>query len=456
MRILRVHRAARLALFCIASVLVLALAVPAFAGGVSVKCKPKPKPKPVTGVVNIKGKAECPDFATYTLDYAAESPTPQWTNFVSSATPVRCGILGKWETAALKDGTYLLELKVTNKAGTVLRSQVRVAVDNTAPEVSIASPADGQLVDFPADVTGSATDGGRIQWKLTAQKVAPLFLAHLDRNALNAFNRTRGTLTGSPAYKPGRFGNGLEVLAGQGLSFPTARNIAVGKATLEMWVVPSWGQDDPSDRALFATGSADEVSPASSLRLMKKGDRIRVSVFDPAGAETYSEMTMASAGIQPGVPFHVTVIWLDYRIALAINGNAATDRGGPGSGRISALGDTMYFGYIPGQSIEANAVFDEVSIYDYARGQSGVLADVAATGPLSVDAFKRVLVAKGESGVTNAVLGNMSGMPVLARDQVIITLSAKDGLRRTSMASIRVIANSDYSLPPDVPPLQGD
>ncbi|GEM_PF-1838679 len=63
-----------------------------------------------------------------------------------------------WDTKTMSDGSHNIMAKVEDKAGNILDSAIiSVLVDNTAPVISILTPATGSYKD-PINISGSATD----------------------------------------------------------------------------------------------------------------------------------------------------------------------------------------------------------------------------------------------------------------------------------------------------------
>jgi len=82
----------------------------------------------VSGVVEIKGTADIPDFGFYKYEIARPGETI-WLSLNAGEAPVKDGVLGEWITDMLPAGDYMLRLVVTDNNGQTLPAciiQVRV------------------------------------------------------------------------------------------------------------------------------------------------------------------------------------------------------------------------------------------------------------------------------------------------------------------------------------------
>lgn len=83
----------------------------------------------VSGTVDLTGTANVPNFGFYKYEIAP-SGTANWTTISAGAQTVVDGDLGKWDTTALTNGDYFLQLVVIDNVGKTLEPciiSVRVA-----------------------------------------------------------------------------------------------------------------------------------------------------------------------------------------------------------------------------------------------------------------------------------------------------------------------------------------
>ncbi|MFH1101550.1 MAG: PGF-pre-PGF domain-containing protein [Methanobacteriota archaeon] len=91
----------------------------------------------VKDTVTITGNATDTNFNKYWLNYSADEIT--WTTITSSTSAVENDTLGSWNTSALDDGNYTLNLTARNIGGVRNWITLDVTVDNTLPELSSIS-----------------------------------------------------------------------------------------------------------------------------------------------------------------------------------------------------------------------------------------------------------------------------------------------------------------------------
>ncbi|MFH2034949.1 MAG: S8 family serine peptidase [Candidatus Zixiibacteriota bacterium] len=104
----------------------------------------------VLGVVDISGIADGTEFVNYDLNFGAGDVPSNWTELISSATPVTDNILTGWNTAGL-NGRYSLRLK----SGDYNIDQISFFVINDTV-AQITSPSDGEIIANFAAITANA------------------------------------------------------------------------------------------------------------------------------------------------------------------------------------------------------------------------------------------------------------------------------------------------------------
>jgi hypothetical protein len=83
----------------------------------------------IKGTVILNGTADIPNFGFYKYEIAPAG-TSNWTTISAGAKPVKDDELGKWDTTALTNGDYFLQLVIIDNVGQTLEPcviAVRVA-----------------------------------------------------------------------------------------------------------------------------------------------------------------------------------------------------------------------------------------------------------------------------------------------------------------------------------------
>ena len=118
----------------------------------------------VSGSIPVIGRADSPDFVSYTLEWGRSAQPTSWVRITSSSSRVTGGALGTWDVRALANGPYTLRLRLDDQK---LGSRVytvpvvvggQTTVDN-APVLVVTSPANGAAVSGRVNFTGSAASG---------------------------------------------------------------------------------------------------------------------------------------------------------------------------------------------------------------------------------------------------------------------------------------------------------
>jgi large repetitive protein len=93
--------------------------------------------------------------ASAEFDYSASGANDWHQAGTTTSGPYSVG----WNTMAVSDGSYDLQVITTDRAGnTYTSSAVTVTVDNTAPEISFTAPTDGSFVSQSVSVSADAFD----------------------------------------------------------------------------------------------------------------------------------------------------------------------------------------------------------------------------------------------------------------------------------------------------------
>ncbi|MBX7111560.1 MAG: transglycosylase domain-containing protein [Dehalococcoidia bacterium] len=139
----------------------------------------------VSGTVAVAGKADSPDFQSYTLEFGNGENPSDWQQLQSSGNRVSGGVLGQWSTQSLTPGKYTLRLRLTDAKLGELRYVVTVTVASSSSgsggrtPTATATASSGGGVATPTAVISSPVDGtpltfGAIQIRGTAS--SPAFL----------------------------------------------------------------------------------------------------------------------------------------------------------------------------------------------------------------------------------------------------------------------------------------
>jgi hypothetical protein len=73
----------------------------------------------IRGTVILTGTADVPNFGFYKYEFAPAGTT-NWATISAGARPVREGELGRWDTTALANGDYFLQLVIIDNVGVTL------------------------------------------------------------------------------------------------------------------------------------------------------------------------------------------------------------------------------------------------------------------------------------------------------------------------------------------------
>lgn len=73
----------------------------------------------ISGTTTLAGTADVPNFGFYKYEIAPQG-TENWTTISAGAEPIRDGELGKWDTTAIANGDYFLQLVILDNVGQTL------------------------------------------------------------------------------------------------------------------------------------------------------------------------------------------------------------------------------------------------------------------------------------------------------------------------------------------------
>jgi len=79
-----------------------------------------PKPgEEISGTATLSGTADIPNFGFYKYEIAPQG-TNNWTTISAGSKPVKDDELGKWDTTAITNGDYFLQLVILDNVGQTL------------------------------------------------------------------------------------------------------------------------------------------------------------------------------------------------------------------------------------------------------------------------------------------------------------------------------------------------
>ncbi len=120
-------------------------------------------------VVNITGNIVENNIGAFSLRYAADDNSTQWTELASGTSSTAPGLTYSWKVGpddGIRDGVYTVSLLVTDKAGAVSEAKVKLIIDNTPPVAAIASLHDGDYLTHPVDLVGTSFDDNLDSYKV--------------------------------------------------------------------------------------------------------------------------------------------------------------------------------------------------------------------------------------------------------------------------------------------------
>lgn len=103
--------------------------------------------RPVRSILRIKGNVLIPDLNWYRVEYGEGLEPTRWTQIGELRTqPVANDVLEGWDTFPA-NGVYTIRVTARNTSGQEQAVRAHVTIDNTAPQVELLSPREGD--EFP-------------------------------------------------------------------------------------------------------------------------------------------------------------------------------------------------------------------------------------------------------------------------------------------------------------------
>ncbi len=112
-------------------------------------------------LVTVEGTIEDQNIDHWNIRYASQGAPDQWVDLIERSQLPDTPVLHTWNVAdgaGIADGVYTLSLFAVDKAGSESQIQLEILVDNTAPVVTIVSPADGGFITKSFAVQGTVSD----------------------------------------------------------------------------------------------------------------------------------------------------------------------------------------------------------------------------------------------------------------------------------------------------------
>ena len=118
-------------------------------------------PLVASGVIDVQGAADVPDFSRYVIEYGMGNDPQAWGAVTGEVTtPVPDGLLARLDTHGLPDGEYTLRLLVTDASGAVheARTALRIANATPAPTATSIPPTASPTATPSPTAEASPTD----------------------------------------------------------------------------------------------------------------------------------------------------------------------------------------------------------------------------------------------------------------------------------------------------------
>ena len=128
----------------------------------------------VSGTLAIRGHADSPDFERVILEWGRGTSPDVWVRLGASDRPQPDGLLDRWDTTTVPNGSYTVRLVVQDGTLGLLRYVVPLTIDNgeegaesdEAPWAAISWPRADQVVSGSFVVTGSVITGDLLDARL--------------------------------------------------------------------------------------------------------------------------------------------------------------------------------------------------------------------------------------------------------------------------------------------------
>jgi hypothetical protein len=149
----------------------------------------------VTGLINLVGSVDIPDFASYYTEFGVGNDPIGWGNVSPpSGNLVRNSVLAQWDTAKQPNGQYSLRVVASDKRGNKAEACTRVNVSNEAPATATASST--------ASPSATPLDTGTPTWTPTPGPTGTSTLTATPKPLPTVTSTATQTATARPTRTP--------------------------------------------------------------------------------------------------------------------------------------------------------------------------------------------------------------------------------------------------------------
>jgi murein DD-endopeptidase MepM/ murein hydrolase activator NlpD len=272
-----------------------------------------------------------------------------------------------------------------------------------------------------------------------------LLLARFDDSPVQHVGAGSPAVDGAPTYEEAKFGRGLRLPPGAGLSYPTAGNLRADTGTIAFWArLPDQYPSNGTGRHyLLAASAHPDEGPVYSGTLALRRD-----LLGPGEAPRWNFWTTPESGaaarddlaapdtLAPGL-HHFAITWDRDAGRKALYLDGALAAAASGAALPADVGAALRLGrWAPGAGA-SGATFDELAIFGRALDPAEVAELAAAPAPLRAGAARVAGLelrldanAVDDVGIVSVQLGvnGMFGDPQPYEDSYRLTLPAETGV----------------------------
>ncbi|MBI5652442.1 MAG: PBP1A family penicillin-binding protein [Chloroflexi bacterium] len=134
----------------------------------------------LTGVAQIIGTAQMPEFDAYTVQIGFGNDPQDWLLLTRGTNPVQDGVLATWDTRRYPDGAYTIRLAMQDRAGKSFGGRVRVIIAN-APQPTARPSAIPSRTNTPLPTLTALPTATRTQIILPTATLTPTIFSTATR-----------------------------------------------------------------------------------------------------------------------------------------------------------------------------------------------------------------------------------------------------------------------------------
>jgi penicillin-binding protein 1C len=262
----------------------------------------------VSGGVVITGSAMIDNFSLYRLEYGQGLNPETWSLLGGDHTnQVDNGPLEFWDTSALEEGLYTLQLTVMRGDQSFERAAIQVTVDNTPPIVSLLNPPDGKVYKQEADewvnIQVDAVDNvsmDRVEFFLDGNKIGDATVAPYSLRWTIAMTNV--------VIRPGFILTETVPITNPDGTIVQDVITLTEVITISQMAPPETGEGDPITKTLayqqVYSGGLSIISSTTSITPgigITETHTLKFVAYDAAGNETESEISTFSVIHDPDV-----------------------------------------------------------------------------------------------------------------------------------------------------------